>query len=57
MVKDAVGDILFWLTPDEIALKKICAFLRSGPDGTIERGSILFAPTRPQEAIFIPLFI
>ncbi|MEZ2347028.1 hypothetical protein [Terriglobus sp. RCC_193] len=57
LVKDAVGDILLWLTRDGIALKKICTFLRPGANGEIERGTVTFAPTNPQDAVFIPLFI
>jgi hypothetical protein len=57
MVKDAVDDILLWLTRDGIALKKICTFLRPGFDGKIERGTVTFTPTNPHEAVFIPLFM
>jgi hypothetical protein len=57
MVKDAVGDILLWLTRDGVGLKKICTFLRPGANGLIERGTITFDPTNPQEAVFIPIFM
>lgn len=56
LIKDAAGDVLLWLTKPGIGLKKICTFLRPGSNGLIERGSISFSPTTPQELTFIPIF-
>jgi hypothetical protein len=56
LIKEAAGDVLLWLTKPGIGLKKICTFLRPGLNGQIERGSLSFSPTTPQQLTFIPIF-
>ncbi len=56
LIKEAAGDVLLWLTKPGIGLKKICTFLRPGLNCQIERGSLSFSPTTPQQLTFIPIF-
>jgi hypothetical protein len=56
LIKEAAGDVFLWLAKPGIGLKKICTFLGPGSNGLIERGSLSFSPTAPQELTFIPIF-